>query len=321
MELLANGLSIHEQFHDMASFRNALGRLMAMRLAARRFGRELCCRRTLLTANPMPGVSMQRAIGRLAVESERRAAMGWLTRSGPFWDDLRQHGAGDWLECEDEIVTDSAVGEAAFRTLHCADCGLVSVTPSDWDYSPVDVTWRRGAEGLNDRSAALQNWRSVATLEDGLRDMAPPIQSWDDLHHASASRFESLTYTGDCFEPLFGVPFAKSASERFLVLLGILDRFARSFDASGARTTEGQQIYQDYFTGGDNALFSDSSDDEKRGFREALMFPHPNEPGSSLFCSWHGKVRHMTLRLHFSWPIESGRPVYIVYAGPKLTKR
>ena len=29
----------------------------------------------------------------------------------------------------------------------------------------------------------------------------------------------------------------------------------------------------------------------------------------------------MTLRLHFSWPIRSGKPVYIVYAGPKITRR
>ena len=320
MEILVNDLSLHEQFHDVASFRRALDRLMAMRPAARRFGREVHCHRALLTASPMPGVSMQQAIGCLAVESERRAAMGWLTRSGPFRDDLRQHDAGDWLECRHEIVTDSAVGEAAFRTLHRADCGLISVTPSDWDYSPVDVTWRREAEGAEDRSTALQNWRSVPALEDGLRDMAPPIRSWDDLRQAAAIRFESLTCTGDCFDPLSGVPFAKSAAERFFVLLGILDEMARAFDATGARNTRGQRIYQDYFTG-DNALFSDSSDEEKRGFREALTFPHPNEPGSHLVCTWHGKVRHMTLRLHFSWPIESGKPVYVVYAGPKLTKR
>ena len=29
----------------------------------------------------------------------------------------------------------------------------------------------------------------------------------------------------------------------------------------------------------------------------------------------------MTLRLHFSWPVRAGEPVYVVYAGPKLTKR
>ena len=320
MELLVNDLSIHEQFHDWASFRDALGRLMGMRSAARRFGREVHCHRALLSANPMPGLSMRQAIGRLAVESERRAAMGWLTRSGPFSDDVRRHGAADWLECGGEIVTDSAVGEAAFRTLHRADCGLVSVVPSDWDYAPVDVTWRREAEGLDDRSTALRNWRRAPTLEDGLRDMAPPIRSWDDLRQAAAVRFESLACTGDCFDPLSAVPFARSAAERFLFLLDILDRMGRAFDATGARTVEGQQMYQDYFTG-DNALFFDSSDDEKRRFREALTFRHPEAPGSFLFCAWHGKVRHMTLRLHFSSPIEPGEAVYIVYAGPKLTRR
>ena len=320
MEILVNDLSVHEQFHDVVSLRAALARLMVMRVAARRFGREVSCHRALLTTNPMPGVSMQQAIGRLPVESERRAAMVWLTWAGPFWDDLRQHDAGDWLECGDAVVTDSAVGEAAFRTLHSADCGLVSVAPSDWDYAPVEVTWRREVEGLSDRSTALQDWRGVAALEQGLRDAAPPIQSWDDLRQISAIRFESLTCTADCFDPLAGVPFAKSAAERFLVLLGILDQMARAFDTTGARTAEGQRIYQDYFTG-ENALFSDSSDDEKQGFLDALTFPHPSQPGNSLLCTWHGKVRHMTRRLHFSWPIESGRPVYVVYAGPKLTRR
>ena len=321
MDILVNNMSIHEQFHDAGAFRDALARLMAMRSAARRLGREVHCHRALLTASPIPGVVMQQAIGRLAVESERRAAMGWLTRFGPFWDDLGRHGSGEWLECRGKIVTDSAVGEAAYRTLHGADCGLVSFTPSDWDYSPVDVTWRRDDEGAEDRSTALLNWRSTPALEAGLRDTASPLRSWDDLRQAAAIRFESLTCAEDCFEPLSGVPFAKGAADRLLVLLDILDRFARSFDRSGARTAAGQRIYQDYFTGGGNALFSDSSDDEKRDFREALTFRHPNEPGRSLFCAWHGKVRQMTLRLHFSWPIRAGRPVYVVYAGPKLTKR
>ncbi|MCY4507251.1 MAG: hypothetical protein OXG35_09860 [Acidobacteria bacterium] len=319
MEILVNDRSLHEQFHDVGSFRDALARLMAMRSAARRFGRDVHCHRALLTASPIPGVVMQQAIGRLAVDKQR-AAMVWLTRSGPFWDDLRRHGPGDRLECGGRIVTNSAVGEAAFRALHGADCGLISFTPSDWDYSPVDVTWRREDQGADNRSTALRNWRSAPALEAGLRDTAPPLRSWDDLRQAAAIRFESLTCTEDCFEPLSGVPFAKGAGDRFLVLLDILDRFARSFDRSGPRTAEGQRIYQDYFTG-DNAPFSDSSDDEKRNFREALTFRHPNEPGGSLFCPWHGKVRHMTLRLHFSWPVRAGRPVYVVYAGPKLTKR
>ena len=246
--------------------------------------------------------------------------MGWLTRTGPFWDDLRQHEAGDWLECRDEIVTDTAVGEAGFRKLHGLDCGLISVSPSDWEYSPVEVTWRGTAESPENRTTALQNLWDVATLEAGLQDMAPPIRSWDDLRTASIDRFQRLRFSEDCFEPLRGFPFAQSAADRFLVLLGILDRLARAFDADGVRAPEGHQIYQNYFTGR-RALFSDSSDTERRKFRHELTFAHPDQPGSSLFCSWHGKVSHLTLRLHFSWPVQAGKRVCVAYAGPKITKQ
>ena len=77
MDLLANDLSIHEQFHDIASFHDALGRLMAMRSTAQGFGREVYCHRAFLTANPMRGVSMQQAIGRFDDKNVKRAAMRW----------------------------------------------------------------------------------------------------------------------------------------------------------------------------------------------------------------------------------------------------
>ncbi len=320
MDILTNDLSVHEQFHNIAAFRQALSRLMTMRAAARRFGRELYCNQALLIAEPIPGVQMQQVIGHLSDRNEQRAAMRWLTRGGPFWDDLRQHDDNDWLECGDRIVTDTAVGEAAFRTLHGVNCGLVSVKPSDWDYSPIQVNWRREAEGLDNRTAALGNWRTVPTLEDGLRDSAVPVQSWDALREAATNQFKKLILAKDCFVPLVGVPFAKGAAERFLALLGILDRFAQAFDEGGMRTAEGHRIYQDHFTG-DRALFSDSSDSEKRRFRRELTFDHPEDPKDSLFCTWHGKVSHLMLRVHFSWPVEASRPVYVVYAGPKITRR
>ena len=320
MELLANDLSVHEQFHDMAGFRDALSRLMVMRGAARLYGCEVHCHGTFLNAKPMPGIPMQQAIGSLGVESERRAVMIWLTRGGPFWDDVRRHGRDDWLECNGEVVTDTAVGEAAYRRLHGVDCGLVSVSPSAWSYTPVEVAWLREAEGLDNQNAALENWWDAEPLKEALQHRLPPIASWGDLREASRNRFERLTFAEECFAPLAGVPFAKSAADRFIVLLDILDRFARAFDETGARTPESHRIYRAHFTG-DTALFSDSSASEKRDFRTELIFPHPNERGSSLFCSWHGKVRHMTLRLHFSWPVEAGKPVYVVYAGPKITKR
>ena len=319
MELFANEMSIHRQFHDLPTFHGALERLMGMRGVAHRFGRNVYCHRTLAGAEPIPGIRMQQAVQRLA-DNRRRALMAWLTRGGPFWDDLRRHDANDWLECEGEIVTDTAVGEAAYRTLRGVECALISATPSNWDFSPIEVIWNREAEGLDDQNATLDNWRDAAALETRLQGAVPPIRSWADLDDFSKIRFRSLTFADRCFDALAGVPFAMSAADRILVLLNILDRFANAFDARGARTPEGSRIYRDYFAGG-NALFSDSSDSEKHSFRTEFTFPHPDNPGESMFCTWHGKVRHMTLRLHFSWPIRADEPVYVVYAGPKLTKR
>ena len=294
---------------------------MAMRNVARRLGRDMHCSRGLASLEPIANVPMQQAVQQLLAD-ERRALIGWLTRGGPFWDEFRQHGRDDWLECRNEVVTDSAVGEAAYRTLHGVSSGLASATPSDWDFSPIEVLWRRETEGLANQSTSLQNWREATALEYGLQQAAPPVRSWADLQSSSPIRFRNLTFSGDCFGPLAGVPFVRSSADRILVLLEILDRFTLAFDADGERTPDGHQIYQTYFTGmDDNPWFTDSSDSEKRNFRRRLTFPHPEDSRKSLFCTWHGKERRLTLRLHFSWPVRASEPVYVVYVGPKLTKR
>ena len=319
MEIFVNEKSIHGQFHDIQSFRDAFARLMTMRTVARRFNRNVYCHRAILNAEAMPGVLMPRAIGQLA-ESQRRSVMIWLSRRGPFWNDLRRHGGGDHLECNHEIVTDTAVGEAAYRNLHGVRCGLVSALPSDWNFSPVEVIWRREAEGMDDRRTALKNWWEPAEFEKSLENIAPPIGAWKDLYDVSRSRFVKLVFADDWLEPLDGIPFAKSSAEQIFFLLSILERFAHAFDANGVRTPEGQQILQDYFTG-ENARFSDSSDTEKKRFRNELTFRHPTEPGKYLFGTWHGKVRRLTLRLHYSWTRRSDDRVFILYAGPKITRK
>ena len=316
MDILANDLSIHGQFHDIRSFRDAFGRLMKMRGAARRAGHQIHCHRALLTVEAMPGISLQQALQRLTI-NERRSAMSWLASAGPFWDDLRRHGGDDYLECRGEVVTDSAVGEAAFRVMHDVECGLASVTPSEWDFSPVKVAWKRG-EGVEERCAHLKNWCDAATMAKQLRPAA--VGSWRDLARAVADRFERLTFSDDCFRPLDGIPFARSSADRVVVLLGTLNRLALSYDKDGNRTAEGHRLYQDHFTG-QNAWFSDSSATEKRRFRNELTFSHPDRDGNKLFCPMHGKEYGSMLRLHFSWPIRYREPVYVAYVGPKLTKR
>lgn len=317
MELLVNDLSIHGQFSDLALFRNAIDRVMAMRQIARRFGRELYCHRKVAYTQVTPTLVMPQAIQALGV-NERQALMQWLGRHGPFWEDIRTHGPDDYLECRGNVVTDSAVGEAAFCCFHGMGRHLVSLIPSLWQFSPVSVSWIE--DSAVERTIEVVNHWDPDSLEVALQAAPVPIASWQHLEKVCASRYPNLTFFSNSFEELLGYPFFPSAAERILVLLETLSRFKGCHDEHGQRTPEGQRLYQDHFTG-DKAWFSDSSDSEKRDFRTELTFRHPTAEREPLFCSWHGKVKTPQIRIHFSWPIRANEPLYVAYVGPKRTKR
>jgi hypothetical protein len=317
VEFLVNDLSIHGQFSDLALFRLAIGRVMAIRQIAIRFGRELYCHRNVVQTRVTPALAMPSAIQALGV-NERRALMQWLTRQGPFWEDIRGHGPDDYLECRENVVTDSAVGEAAYCCFHGIERHLVSLIPSSWQFSPVPVTWI--ADSGTERTVEVVNYWDPVRVEAALQAAPVPLESWKHLEKVATTRCLDLTFSPDSFEPLLGHPFAPGTAERTLVLLETLNRFKGCRDEHGQRTPEGQRLYQDHFTG-DKAWFSDSSEQDKRDFLTELTFRHPTAEGELLFCPWHGKVKTPQIRIHFSWPVRADQSLYVVYVGPKITKR
>jgi hypothetical protein len=215
-------------------------------------------------------------------------------------------------------MADSAVGEAAFGVIHGQRRELASLAPSNFELTPLPVTWVANDGHLS--TVAVHNHWSVNELEGALLDAPPTIDSWEKLAAICRSQCDKLTFSEDCFAQLRGHPFVEGAARHTLVLLDVLHRFSQCFDAAGQRTPEGQRLYQDHFTGA-KAWFSDSSDAEKQEFEKALTFKHPTAEGETLFCPWHGKVKTPQIRIHFSWPIRANEPVHVVYVGPKLTKR
>ena len=319
MELLANELSVAGQFHVVARFHEALSGLMSLRKVARVFDREVRVRHDFAQIEPIPGVPLRRAVQGMGSD-QVRAVMQWLDRAGPFWDNERRHGADDWLECGEEVVTDTAVGEAAYRVSEGEACGLISVRAGEWNRSPLPVTYRSAEETTPLRRVEVENWRQPDKLRRSLEALDLPVDSWVELEARAIGRYSMLRFSNDCFDALRGVPFQRSSAERILTLLQLLHRLASAFDQDGHRTAEGHRIYARHFTG-DRAPFSDSSDSDKAQFGNELTFPHPDAPGETLTCPWHGKERHLLLRLHFSWPVRAGEPVYVVYVGRKLTTR
>ncbi len=319
MDFLVNELSLHQQYPNLQAFRNAFSQLLSMRNAARAFGREVSCTAKLLDVSPIVDVSMRKAIRLCLSHEEKRSAMIWLAKFGPFWDNSRIHSENEYLECAEQIVTNSAVGEAAFRKLHGSECSLISFSPSNWCHTPVRVIWHRDGENNHSEAANIDNWWEPDALRGYLECSDPPLLSWYDLQIASQRRFDFIQFGDDCFCYLKGVPFAKSSAIRIMSLLQILNQFVENHSEDGTRNESAHQIYQTFFTG-DGAWFSDSSSSEKQEFRHQLTFSNPSNLDRQIFCPWHGKERHSLLRIHFSWPI-ARRKVGVVYVGPKLTKR
>ncbi|WP_341326858.1 hypothetical protein [Methylotuvimicrobium sp. KM2] len=315
MQLMLNDLSLHGQFQNISDFQNAIRSLMSIRSKIKQFGYEIYCHRNVTQAQITHQLTMQQAIQKFD-QNERRSVMGWLTQHGPFWEDEPHHASDDYLEYQDQVVTDTALGEAAYRCINGSESQLVSLLPSDWIFTPINVILHNDTVTNID---VLNHWE-INTIEAALRDSFPPIQSWEQLASIMPDRCSNLIFSSDSFEPLKGHPFVNGAAKRIVELLETLDKFKTYFDAQGQRTVEGQRIYQDHFTG-KKAWFTDSSPSEKNEFNNELTFKHPSKHTETLFCTWHGKIKTPQLRIHFSWPISKSEPLYVVYIGPKLTKQ
>ncbi len=288
---------------------------MLLRKTASDFGREVHSHRNFVNCRINPATSLHDALQTFS-RDEKRSILGWLTKQGPFWEDAAEHNAGHWMECGDEIVTDTAVGEAVFCTAVGVDRRLVSFTPSYWNVSPI--TARIEPSAITE--VAVLNYWQTTELNAALKLAEPPITSWGQMEDISRSKFQRLTFTTECFSYLKGQPFNNGVATRIRSRLDTLDRLMRCVDSSGQRTAEGNRLYQDHFVG-DRAWFSDSSASEKDDFRNELTFPHPEVAGGSLFCTWHGKINHPPLRIHFAWPDPPGSLLYITYVGQKITRR
>lgn len=244
--------------------------------------------------------------------------MSWLSKNGPYWDDTRNHSEDDYFECQNTVVTDTAVGECAHLLFSSRKADLVSISPSKWTDSPLQVIWHKSHQ--DPILTTLTNHTTTATLESTLEKASPPLQSWKDLQEACLVRFENLFFSDDAFSPLKGTPFVVAAANSIIDLLSVLSEFKASHLDNKGRSDHGNSLYQQYFTG-DNAWYTDSSAGEKRDFKSEMTFPHPEKKGEKISATYHGKVQTPQIRIHFDWPVKSDTPLYILYIGPKITKR
>ena len=317
VDYLVNELSLCGQFQELGSFAHSVERIMLIRQQIQLEGRSLFCNRNLAHAQVTSGIGMQQAVQSLPAP-KRSAWLQWITKHGPHWDESRNHSLDDWFEVNDELVTDSAIAEAALCVTHGLARELVSFDPSNWLFSPIPVVWV-GNDGHRVPISVSNHW-SIASIRESLARSPLPITSWESLGERMRTSCQSLLFAEDAFDPLGSHPFVYGASDRIQILLQKLNELAGCIDKDGHRTHEGDRIYEAYFKG-NRPWFTDSSDTEKNTFQQELTFRCPENQSESIFCTWHGKVNSPKFRVHFSWPPQLNRPVYVVYVGPKITKR
>ena len=316
MEIIFNECSLHGQFQDAGSFESSLELLMLMRDTARRYDREIHCNRQLMHSMVTHQLSLPQIIG--SIDRNKASALrAWIGRTGPYWNEPKQHSPDEYFESQNQIVTDTAIGECAYRCMLKNEAQLASITPSDWSDNPITVTWHCNEQKF--QSSILVNHSTSETLELELQRFDPPVSSWSQMADICKRKFKSLSFCDETFLPLDGVPFVYGAANSMIELLTVLNDYKNTHSTDQGRSKVGDEMYQNFFTG-PRAWFSDSSAREKVDFRNEMSFTHPDRGREKVFAPYHGKVQTPQMRIHFSWPITAGSPVYIYYIGEKITK-
>jgi hypothetical protein len=252
MDILLNDLSFHGQFQSIPEFEVALDKVMAMRGVARKYGRVVKVHRRLDSAITASGLTFQQVVGRIS--RERKAALlAWLTREGPFWQDSIRHTGDDYLDCDGEIVTNTAIAECACGIASGLDTCLVSLDPSAWTRTPLRISheWTDFPEP----HIEVRNFWSAPPFETHLQAARKVMRSWADLEEASRAFCGGLRFTTDCFKPLFKHPFGAGPAGEIFRRLEVMNSLVNA-TVDGERTEEGDRIYQAYFVG-EKAWFSD----------------------------------------------------------------
>lgn len=319
MDLFFNELSFHGQFRESQDAYAAIERVARLRSIVRSHGLMLRCGRDLDQRLALGQACVAELVRRWPDRQKKQAFMAWVSREGPFLDDDPLHEPGQWLErvgVADEPITETGLGQAAWR-VHCGRmAATVSVSPSNQCQSPLGVVWR--PDDLGRDQIDVQNYWEESGLHERLAGVRPP-QSWVDLREWTERSCPHLTIAPDAFHSLEGQPYHVAAARRFQSLLSVLNRLKTCFEGDGTPSAEWHQLFREWFAGGEH--FSDASPTELMTMSDEMRFPDPDRPGEQKVFSWHGKVNTPKFRVHFSWPITRDSKLHIVYLGPKLTRR
>jgi hypothetical protein len=258
------------------------------------------------------------AICSLPNRNLKALAISWLANTGPFWDDDRAFNEDDVFYFKEIEITDQGLGEAARRLLVGTSAGTFSFlgAPESICANPLIVV-----HGLPEIVLNEIRVRNSTDLAEIALEPEPAPDSWTSMIELATGRLRSLIFSDQIATQLGPSPFHVGVARRTGELLSILEEIAIHTEDDGSLDARGMELLQMHFVG-EKASFTDESDDNKRDFKRQMTFDDPLNPGVSLFCPWHGKVKIGQFRIHFEWPRPKGqKQIKVQYIGPKITKQ
>jgi hypothetical protein len=315
MDLFVNELSLHAQFGTPVELVPAIKTILGCRHLAEQHAHQLYCPRRIGQQMVTPELTFQQAVLQSRDQDLIRIVTRWIDKHGPFADDVRIHPPGEWFEHANEIVTDSTLGEVAYRIIQKLAVATISFQPSTFMHSPLTVDWKRG-DDLSEIVEVVNFWL-VDQFQQYCLTNRTQVTSWRDLINRLRNDCDQLTLLDSVMNGLVSEPFNLVIAKQVERLLAILNQLKTCFDAQGRMTVEGHHILADHFQG-DGAKFSDESDTNKQRFQNEMTFKTPS--GESIFCPYHAKISFRYYRIHFSWPVGHDEPLYVAYIGPKITR-
>ncbi len=316
--LLLNDQSLHGQYADVLSFSLALHTILQLAAFAKSKKMEVHVSPSLYNCEVMDKQVLLNCMHPL--ERNLRSSLIRFLDKNPKWDRHEDHKDEVWIECFSDLIQGTVLAEAAIRRLSNQDTAILSFDPSIYSEEVLDV-----AIGDMDSQARtllkIMSITKLSQLEAWLTAIVKPIGQWAELRDWTAENCKGIRLAPTALDRLGSHPFSGGSCSRLQDLLLVLNELAQSREAeTGKLSAKGMEIKQKHFVG-EKAWFSDSSETEKRMFKDELTFPHPSNPGEYIFAPWHGKVKIGQLRIHYDDNLGlPEHPLDVVYIGPKITK-
>jgi hypothetical protein len=311
---LFNDASWHGQCTSADDFRECIRFCMEVHSVLRRYGAGLEVGYNF-RRRPVGYVPTVQDALRSLKPDQRTRLLVWLDKQGPFWDRPARHGAGEYFECQSEIVTETGLAEAAHMSREGESPVAVSFPDSRFVAPLLDVTWHQGPHGTI--SISVANAVTTEAVKEVASSCEQDFANYEELIRWAQTECQYLALVRKDILDQMGTTFIPAVAKRGRELLAALNAIA---EALSTNDEEGYTaLCSEWLT---SKRFSDSSQGEKndKEFATRMRFKHPCT-GNFIWCYWHGKVSSGFYRLHFEWPPPlKTRRLFVAYFGPKLTK-